>query len=123
MRILGLSIIDIAIIVIYLFGMMWIGKRLAGSVKNQSDFFLAGRKLGKVVQFFLNFGNMTDANGAASITSVAASRILSIFKISVSEMILTAVCGSKNAIPGVKNKISLLSICGGVKPIPRRWRR
>jgi Na+/proline symporter len=33
-------------------------------------FFLAGRKLGKLYQFLLNFGNSTDANGAVSTASL-----------------------------------------------------
>ena len=41
-----------------------------------------------------------------NITNVAASRILSMFKIAVFVIILTAVWGSRNAIPGIKNNIS-----------------
>jgi solute:Na+ symporter, SSS family len=70
MNIWGLNIIDALIVVVYLLGMLYIGKLLSKSVKGQDDFYLAGRKLGKLYQFFLNFGNMTDANGAASVASV-----------------------------------------------------
>jgi Na+/proline symporter len=70
MEILGLNIIDILIVIGYLLGMLYIGKVLSKTVHGQDDFYLAGRKVGKLFQFFLNFGNMTDANGAASVASV-----------------------------------------------------
>ena len=69
MRIFGLHILDFVIIIIYLAAMLAIGKRLARSVKGQNDFYLAGRKLGKVLQFFLHFGAMTDASGAPNVSS------------------------------------------------------
>ena len=42
----------------------------ARRVKTEEGFFLAGRKLGRTLQFFLNFGNASDANGAVSTASV-----------------------------------------------------
>src|SRR5205814_8627455 len=38
-------------------------------VKHESDFYLGGRKMGRVLQFFLNFGNATDTNGAVVMAS------------------------------------------------------
>lgn len=69
MRIWGLHPIDIAIVAAYLVGMMLIGKILSKRVKDTTDFYLAGRKLGKVFQFFLSFGAKTDASGAVSMSS------------------------------------------------------
>ena len=69
MSIWGLHVIDLAIVLAYLLGMLYIGQRLAKGIKDETDFYLAGRKLGKVYQFFMMFGGKTDANGAASITS------------------------------------------------------
>jgi solute:Na+ symporter, SSS family len=66
---LGLNIIDWLIVLAYLAGMLYIGRRLVQTVKNESDFYLAGRKLGKIYQFFMTFGNATDANSAATVTS------------------------------------------------------
>ena len=40
------------------------------AMDGEEGFFLAGRKLGKLYQFFLNFGNATDANGAVSTASL-----------------------------------------------------
>jgi SSS family solute:Na+ symporter len=37
-------------------------------MKSQTDFYLAGRKLGKLYQFFLNFGHSTDANQAVGVS-------------------------------------------------------
>ncbi len=67
----GIHPLDVAVILAYLFLVLFIGHRTArGNNKSQEDYFLAGRKLGKVYQFFLNFGNSTDANGAVSAASV-----------------------------------------------------
>ncbi|MFI4912889.1 MAG: sodium:solute symporter [Sedimentisphaeraceae bacterium JB056] len=69
MTILGLHIIDVLIIVFYMFGMLYIGQRLSKQVSGETDFYLAGRKLGKLYQFFLMFGGATDANGAATVAA------------------------------------------------------
>lgn len=69
MRILGLHPVDALIVAGYLVGMLWIGLRLQKKMKTESDFFLSGRGLGKFYQFFLTFGNSTDANGAASVST------------------------------------------------------
>ena len=73
MHIWGLNVIDILIVVVYLIGMLYVGMLLSKKVHGQDDFYLAGRKLGKLYQFFLNFGKMTDANGAVSVSSVVYS--------------------------------------------------
>ncbi|MCC6414502.1 MAG: hypothetical protein IT582_01125, partial [Opitutaceae bacterium] len=49
---------------------IYIGRRAAAAAKSEEGYFLAGRKLGKLYQFFLNFGNATDANGAVSTASL-----------------------------------------------------
>ena len=69
MTLLGFHIFDVIIVVVYLASMLYIGKLVSKNIKGQTDFFLAGRKLGRVIQFFLNFGQMTDANGAAAISA------------------------------------------------------
>jgi len=62
----SLHVLDLLIIVAYLVGVIYIGKRASKAAGSEDGFFLAGRKLGKLYQFFLNFGNATDANGAVS---------------------------------------------------------
>ncbi|OIQ94997.1 sodium/proline symporter [mine drainage metagenome] len=69
MRIGSLSILDIAIVVAYLGAVLYIGKRAAAGNNSEDGFFLAGRKLGKLYQFFLNFGNATEPSGAVSTAS------------------------------------------------------
>jgi solute:Na+ symporter, SSS family len=65
----SLHAIDLAIIVGYLVAVLWIGKRAAQATASEEGFFLAGRKLGKLYQFFLNFGNATEPQGAVSTAS------------------------------------------------------
>ncbi|MEO6246062.1 MAG: hypothetical protein ABIQ12_11580 [Opitutaceae bacterium] len=65
----SLHVIDLAIIVAYLFAVVWIGMRASKATESEDGFFLAGRKLGKLYQFFLNFGNATDPQGAVSTAS------------------------------------------------------
>ena len=71
MRIGSLHVVDILIILSYLAIVVYVGRRAAAAASNQEGFFLAGRKLGKLYQFFLYFGNATDANGAVSTTFVS----------------------------------------------------
>src|SRR3954471_3068970 len=61
--------LDLAIIVGYLVAVVYIGKRAARATQSEDGFFLAGRKLGKLYQFFLNFGNATEPQGAVSTAS------------------------------------------------------
>lgn len=61
--------IDLIIIATYLIAVIYIGKRAAKGTGNEEGFFLAGRKLGKLYQFFLNFGNATEPQGAVSTAS------------------------------------------------------
>jgi len=64
----GLHFLDVAIIGVYVLAILWIGHWVGRRVKDQTDFYLAGRKLGKLYQFFLNFGNSTDANQAVGVS-------------------------------------------------------
>ena len=62
----GIHLIDFLVIAAYLGLILYMAKRSSHTTGSQEGFFLAGRKLGKLYQFFLNFGNATDANGAVS---------------------------------------------------------
>ena len=68
MHIWGLHIVDIGIILFYVILILWLGKRAGEKTKNTGDFFLAGRKLGKFYQFFLNFGCSTNADQAVAVS-------------------------------------------------------
>ena len=68
MNIWGLHIADVGIILFYVILILWIGKRAGKKTKNIGEFFLAGRKLGKFYQFFLNFGCSTNADQAVAVS-------------------------------------------------------
>ncbi|MCF3651648.1 sodium:solute symporter family protein [Synoicihabitans lomoniglobus] len=70
MRFGSLHLVDLLVILAYLAVVIYIGRRAAAASKTEEGYFLAGRKLGKLYQFFLNFGNATDANGAVSTASL-----------------------------------------------------
>jgi solute:Na+ symporter, SSS family len=65
MRVLGLHIADLIIVVLFIAAVVASGMWVSRGVKHEGDYYLGGRKLGKVLQFFLSFGNMTDTTGAA----------------------------------------------------------
>ncbi len=64
MHVFGLHILDLLVVVFFLCGVIGLGWWSARGVKEEKDFYLGGRKLGRALQFFLNFGNLTDASGA-----------------------------------------------------------
>lgn len=64
----GLHILDLIIILVFIAVMLYIGKQSEKKNKNTDDFFLAGRKLGKAYQFFLNFGTSTNADQAVAVS-------------------------------------------------------
>jgi SSS family solute:Na+ symporter len=67
MRILGLNALDIGIIILYLVVILWLGRRSQRRTKDTGDFYIAGRRLGKFYQFFLNFGHATNADQAVAV--------------------------------------------------------
>lgn len=66
----SLHILDLLVVVAYFVVVIVIGLRARKHSNDEEGFFLAGRGLGKLFQFFLNFGNATDANGAVSTASL-----------------------------------------------------
>ncbi len=70
----GLHPLDLAIVAAYLATVVYIGKRASKGANNEEGFFLAGRKLGKLYQFFLNFGNATEPSGAVSNATLVFQR-------------------------------------------------
>jgi Na+/proline symporter len=69
MKFFGLHWIDVGILLSYIVAVLVIGKIFSHGVKGEGDFFLGGRSLGKWLQFFLSFGNMTDPGQAATTAS------------------------------------------------------
>ncbi|MDP8207064.1 MAG: sodium:solute symporter family protein [Candidatus Electryonea clarkiae] len=68
MHIWGLHVLDLSIIILYVIVILWLGKRASDKTTGTEDFFLAGRKLGKFYQFFLNFGCSTNADQAVAVS-------------------------------------------------------
>jgi len=67
MRIFGLNLLDVGIIVLYLAVILWLGRRSQRRTKDTGDFYIAGRRLGRFYQFFLNFGHATNADQAVAV--------------------------------------------------------
>jgi SSS family solute:Na+ symporter len=63
----GLTGIDIALIVVYFVGMIVIGLWSSHLVKNQEDYFLGGRRFGKMIQTFAAFGQGTSVDTAVAV--------------------------------------------------------
>lgn len=66
----GIHPIDILIVVGYLVLVIMLGQVASKAAKTQEGFFLAGRKMGKLYQFFMNFGNSTEPQGAVTTASL-----------------------------------------------------
>ncbi|HUU37598.1 MAG TPA: sodium:solute symporter family protein [Candidatus Desulfaltia sp.] len=62
-----MNALDIGIIILYLVVILWLGRRSQRLTKNIGDFYIAGRRLGKFYQFFLNFGHATNADQAVAV--------------------------------------------------------
>ncbi len=69
MKFFGLHWIDSLILVAYIVAVLAIGRKFSHAVKGEGDFFLGGRSLGRWLQFFLSFGNMTDPGQATTTAS------------------------------------------------------
>jgi SSS family solute:Na+ symporter len=68
MQIFGLHWLDFSILLLYL-GLMIVLGRLASSwTRNLGDFYVAGRRLGRFYQFFLNLGSSTNADQAVAVS-------------------------------------------------------
>ena len=65
----GLEVIDILVIVLYFAMMIGIGFWSSRRIKNQEDYFLAGRRFGKLIQTFAAFGQATSSDNAVGVTT------------------------------------------------------
>ncbi|MEM9237308.1 MAG: sodium:solute symporter family protein, partial [Verrucomicrobiota bacterium] len=73
MKILGLPILDIAVIFVYFAVVVWIGIRAMKNIKNTEDYFLGGRKFGKAISTFAAFGQATSADSAVTTTTFVST--------------------------------------------------
>jgi len=65
----GLPLIDIIVIILYFIVVIYIGMWSMRRVNNQEDFFLAGRRSGKILQTFAAFGQATSSENAVGVTT------------------------------------------------------
>ncbi len=65
----GLAPADLIVIALYFAVMIGIGFWSSRRIKNQEDYFLAGRRFGKLVQTFAAFGQATSADNAVGVTT------------------------------------------------------
>ncbi|PTY06665.1 hypothetical protein DB347_11560 [Opitutaceae bacterium EW11] len=70
----GIHVLDLLVVALYLCAIIYIGRRAKSSAKSEEGYFLAGRKLGKLYQIFLNFGNATEPQGAVTTASFVYQR-------------------------------------------------
>jgi len=86
----GLTVLDLSVIVAYFVAIIVIAIRAARLVKSRDDFFMAGRRFGKLIQSFAAFGQstsvenvtttmtMVNANGAAGIWAMLAGGLVNL---------------------------------------------
>ena len=86
----GLSILDISIVVIYFIVIVIIAIRAARLVNNREDYFMGGRRFGKLIQTFAAFGQatsvenvtttstMVNSNGASGIWAMLAGGLINL---------------------------------------------
>lgn len=66
---LGLGWIDWLIIVTFLVGMLAVGFYLSSRIQNESDYFMGGRRYGKIFMIFFSFASATSSEEAVSVTA------------------------------------------------------
>ena len=64
MTLWGFHITDLAVMLGFVLALIYIGMRASKHIHNQEDFFLAGRRFGKLVTTFTNFGQATSSEHA-----------------------------------------------------------
>jgi solute:Na+ symporter, SSS family len=66
----GLSVIDLAVIFIYFIAIIYIAVRVSKFVKSREDFFMGGRRFGKLIQTFAAFGQATSVENVTTTTTM-----------------------------------------------------
>lgn len=67
--ILGLSYLDILVLAVYFGVIIYIGIKSSLAIKQEEDYFLGGRKFGKLFSTFASFGQATSADGPAGVAT------------------------------------------------------
>ncbi len=69
----GLSTLDLIVIAGYFFVLIGIGFWAMRRIRNQEDYFLGGRRFGKLIQVFAAFGQATSADTGPSVATTTAT--------------------------------------------------
>ena len=69
----GLTLIDLAVIFVYFVVIIYIAIRAARLVNNREDYFMAGRRFGKLIQTFAAFGQATSVENVTTTTTMVNS--------------------------------------------------
>ena len=65
----GLSTADLLVIALYFCMIIYIGLRASLKIRHKEDFFLGGRKFGKLTSTFASFGQATSADGPVGVAT------------------------------------------------------
>ncbi len=71
--ILGLTYLDVAVIIVYFLVLIVIGFWAMRRIKDEEDYFLGGRRFGKIIQMFAAFGQATSADTGPSVATTTAN--------------------------------------------------
>lgn len=69
----GLSTLDLIVVIVFFFILVIIGVWAMLRVKDQEDFFMGGRRFGKLVQLFAAFGQATSSDTGPSVATTTAN--------------------------------------------------
>ena len=69
----GLSVLDIAVVFAYFIAVVYIAVRASRMVRNREDYFMAGRRFGKLIQTFAAFGQATSVENVTTTTTMVNS--------------------------------------------------
>lgn len=69
LAVLGLSAIDLIVVVVYFLAMIVIGLWSMRRIRSQDDYFLGGRRFGKLIQVFANFGQATSSDTGPTVAT------------------------------------------------------
>ena len=68
-RWLGLTWVDWFVVFVFIAGITFLGARLYTRVRDRADFFMGGRRFGKIFMMFFAFGTGTGSNDAISVVA------------------------------------------------------
>ncbi|MEM1057063.1 MAG: sodium:solute symporter family protein [Bacteroidota bacterium] len=71
---LGLTLLDWAVIGVYVAGVTWLGLRIGRGVKTSGDYFMGGRRFGKLLMIAQAFGTGTRTSQVVAVSGGAAQQ-------------------------------------------------